>query len=270
MAVVAMTREMGSLGSVIAQEVASRLGYQSLHNDLLREAARAYRVRESRLVGVVEQTPGLIERLRRPRLRYRAYLEAAVLDAARQDRVVLLGRWSTLFLRGIPHAVRVRVCAPLEIRARRVMERHGVDAAEAARRITAYDEGVRARMRQMFDVDWTNPLLYDLVINTETAGVTTCVALVLGLVTAAEFQVTAASRQALEDRALAARVRAILKATPTTARVDLDIQATLGQVRLAGVVGSEAEREGAALVAREVPGVTEISSEVKVFRRPVR
>ena len=52
MPIVAMTREMGSLGSVIAQQVARHLGYRFLRNDLLRDAAREYRVRESRLVGV--------------------------------------------------------------------------------------------------------------------------------------------------------------------------------------------------------------------------
>ena len=122
----------------------------------------------------------------------------------------------------------------------------------------------------MFDVDWTDPLLYDLVINTETVGVMTAVGQVLGLVAAAEFQSTTASRQLLADRALAARVRATLKATRATAQVDLDIQAAEGHVRLAGVVGSGAERSGALAIAREVSGVAEVSSEVKVFRRPVR
>jgi len=125
-------------------------------------------------------------------------------------------------------------------------------------------------MLQMFDVDWTDPLLYDLVINTETIGVMTAVGQVLELVAAEEFQPTPASRQLLADRALAARVRATLKATPATAQVDLDIQAAGGHVRLAGVVGSEAERPEALAVAREASGVTQVSSEVKVFRRPVR
>ena len=122
----------------------------------------------------------------------------------------------------------------------------------------------------MFDVDWTDPLLYDLVINTETTGVMTAVGQILGLVAATEFQPTTASRQLLADRALAARVRAILKASPATAQVDLDIQSAGGHVRLAGVVGSETERERALAVAREVSGVIQVSDEVKVFRRPVR
>jgi cytidylate kinase len=270
MPVVAMTREMGSLGSPIAQEVARRLDYEFLRNDILRSVAHEYRVHEARLVGAVEEAPGLLERLRPPRFRYRAYLEAAVLDAALRDRVVLVGRWSTLFLRGIPHAVRVRVCAPPDVRTRRVMERHAIDHEAAARRVAAYDEGVRARMRQMFAVDWTDPLLYDLVINTGAVSVTTAVGQVLGLAAAVEFQLTAASRQLVADRALAARVRAILKATPSSSHVELDVQATGGHVRLAGVVGSEAARDAALAIAGGVAGVTGVSSEVKVFRRPVR
>ena len=270
MPVITMTREMGSLGSNIAQEVARRLGYQFLRNDLLRSVAREYRVHESRLVGAVEEAPGFLERLRPPRFRYRAYLEAAVLAAALSDKVVLVGRWSTLFLRGIPHAIAVRVCAPFDARVRRVMERHGLDRDEAARRTAAYDDGVRARMRQMFDVDWTDPLLYDLVVNTGAVTVSTAVGQVLNLAAAPEFQPTEASQRLLADRALAGRVRAVLKATPVTAPLELDIHAEGGSLRLAGVVGSEGARDAALAVVREVAGVLQVSSEMKVFRRPVR
>jgi hypothetical protein len=103
--------------------------------------------------------------------------------------------------------------------------------------ITADDEGVRARMWQMFAVDWTDPLLYDLVINTGAVGVFTAVGQVLGLTGAAEFQPTAFSRQLVSDRALAARVRAILKATPSSAHVELDVQSSAGHVHLAGRSG---------------------------------
>jgi cytidylate kinase len=265
-----MTKEMGSLGTFIGLEVARQLGYEFLRNDIIKAAASEYRVLEGRLVGAVEESPRFLERFGPRASRYRVYLEAAVLEAALQERVVLMGRWSTLFLSGIRHAVRVRVCAPREVRAERVMKRLGVDRAEAVRRITAYDEGVRARLRQLFDADWTDPLLYDLVINTEAVRLETGVRQVLALVGAPEFQATDATRAELWTRAVAARVRATLKATPATARVDLDVRVTDGQVALAGVVGSESEREAAVAVARGVRGVVSVTEEVKVFRRPVR
>lgn len=225
---------------------------------------------EGRLVGAVERAPRLLERLGRRARCYQIYLEAAVLEAAIRGEVILMGRWSTLVLRGVRHAVRVRVCASVEVRAGRVQERLGVDRQEAMRRITAYDEGVRARMRQLFDVDWSEPLLYDLVINTDAVTVETAVGQLVALARAAEFQPTEASRADLANRATAARVRATLKADAGTAQTDLDVQAAGGSVRLAGLVGSDAEREAAVTVARGVRGVTAVESDVKVFRRPVR
>jgi cytidylate kinase len=270
MPIVAMTREMGSLGSFVAAQVARQLGYEFLRTAIVRDAARAYRVRESRLIGTVEEAPGVLERLRRRGFRYRAYLEAAVLDAALRERVVLVGRWSTLFLRGVPHAVRVRVCAPREIRVRRLAARHGLDPEDAARQLDAHDAGVRARMRQLFDVDWADPLVYDLVINTETMAMATAVRQVVDLAAAPEFQATPESRRQLAERALAARVRATLKATPATRDVDLVIGASGDRVTLEGLASSASEREAVFAVAREVPGVSAVGGEVKVFQRRVR
>ncbi|PYM67769.1 MAG: hypothetical protein DMD79_00305 [Candidatus Rokuibacteriota bacterium] len=270
MPIIAMTKEMGSLGTFIALEVARRLDHEFLRNDIIKAVARGYRVRETGVVLVLEARPRLWERLGDRSRRYRLYLEAAVLDAALRERVVLMGRWSTLFLHGIGHAVRVRVCAPVPVRARRVMTRYGIDETEAIRRLTTYDEGVRARMRQAFDRDWTDPLLYDLVINTEAVSLEAGVRQVLELATAPEFQPTEATRARLRDRALAARVRATLKATAATRGVDVDVSAAEGGIRLAGVVASETEREAAVAVARAVSGVREVVSETRVFPRPVR
>jgi cytidylate kinase len=265
-----MTREMGSLGTAVGEEVARRLGYEYLRHDLVAGVARQYPVRERGVVGAVEEAPALLERLRGPRRRYRTYLEAAVLEAARRERVVLMGRWSTLFLRGVPHAVRVRVCEPLASRTRRAMARWAVGAAAAERRIRGYDDGVRARMRQLFDVEWDDPTLYDLVLNTERLTVESAVRQVLALVEAPEVQPTPASRALLEDRALGARVRAVLKATRATARVEVEARASGGHVTLAGVVTSEEERDQAVAAARAVPGVSRVTEELRVFRRPVR
>ncbi len=141
MPIIAMTKEMGSLGTFVGLEVARQLGYEFLRNNIIRVAAREYRAMEGQLVGAVEQAPGFLERFGRRGRRYQVYIQAAVLDAALRERVLLMGRWSTIFLRGVRHAVRVRVCAPAEVRGQRVMKRFGIDHDEAIRRITAYDEG---------------------------------------------------------------------------------------------------------------------------------
>lgn len=270
MGIVAITREMGSLGTFIGMEVAKRLSYEFVRQDITREAAREYQVLEERLVDVVEERPGLFEVMTHSARRYQAFVAAEVLETALKERAVIIGRWSTFLLRGIGHAVRVRVCAPLETRLARIMERLGVERAEALRRIQASDEGVRARVRQMFDVEWADPLLYDLTINTGHASLETGVAQVLSLVQAPEFQPTEASRRELENRALAARVRAQLKASRETARVEVQIEADQGRVTLAGTVFSEAEADATLRIARGVEGVRVLDSRVQIIKVPAR
>jgi cytidylate kinase len=270
MPIVAMTREMGSLGTSIGLEAARQLGYEFLRQEIVRAVAERYRVGEASVIRAVEEVPGILDRLRRRRWRQRAFLEAAVLEAALRDRVVLMGRWSTVFLRGVGHAVRVRVCAPPEVRAGRVAARHRLSLAEARRRVTAHDEAVRYRMRQAFDLEWRDPLLYDLVINTERVSPATAVRHLVTVAGAPEFQATPDSRASLGERALAASVRAHLKASPATTGLDLDVRAAGGRVVVAGVVGAVEEREAALAIAREVPGVAGVESEIQVFRRPVR
>jgi osmotically-inducible protein OsmY len=268
--VVAITREMGSLGTYIGMEVAGRLGYRFVREDITREAAMEYQVPERRLVEVVEERPGFFETMTRSARRYQAFVEAEVLQTAAGERVVIVGRWSTFLLRGIRHAVRVRVCAPRELRVARLAERLAIDRREAGRRIDAYDRAVSARIRQLFDAEWQDPLQYDLTIATTVVRLETAVEQVLRLMAAPEFQPSEESRQALADRALAARVRAALRAARATTRVEIDVRAERGRVSLAGTVSSDAEREAVPRVARAVEGVGAVADELRVTKAPPR
>jgi cytidylate kinase len=270
MPLVAITREMGSLGTYVGLEVAARLGAECVREDITREAAREYAVPEDRLVEAIEARPGLFESMGRSSRRYRAFVAAEVLDSALRERVVIIGRWSTFLLAGIRHAVRVRVCAPADVRASRLMERLAVDRPEAEARMRRYEAGVRARVRQVFDADWRDPLQYALTINTGEVSLETAAGQILDLVQAPEFEPTEASRGALKDRALAARVTASLRADRATFRLDVAVRAQGSHVILVGAAPSEAAVEAALGVARDVPGVSRATSEVTVTRMPVR
>lgn len=270
MGIVAVTREMGSLGTFIGAEVAARLGWEFVRDEITREAAREYDVDEERLIGTVEERPGLLEAVTGSARRYQALVASEVLDVARRGRVVIMGRWSTFLLRPVRHAVRVRVCASRETRVARIMERQGLGRAEALRRIEANDEGVRARVRQVFDVEWSDPTQYDLTIATDRLGFDTAVAELLTLVTAPEFQPTDDSRRTLENLALAARVRATLKARDETAAVEIEIQADHGRVTLTGTIARAAELEAVLRVVPAVEGVAAVAHELRVIERPPR
>ncbi|MFQ5657165.1 MAG: cytidylate kinase family protein [Candidatus Methylomirabilales bacterium] len=262
MPIIAMTKEMGSLGTFIGEEVARELGYEFIRQDIIREAAREYRALEEKIVEAVEDKPGFFEILGDTARRHHTFVAAEVYEFAMRERVVIMGRWSTQLLREVGHAIRIRVTAPLDVRIRRVMERLSIGEAEARTRIRHYDDGVASRIRQFFVVEWADPLGYDLTINTEKVSLATGVAQVRELVKAPEFQPTETSLRRLENLALAAKVRAILKSHRRTSHLDVDITASDGEVTLRGIVPEVIDRDDIEQIARAVPGVGRLKNEL--------
>ncbi len=270
MGIVAFTRELGSLGTFIAEELARRRGYRFVRREILEEAARVAPVTEDELTRLIESPPGLWERLSLPARRHFYHVAARVLEYAQGDDVVILGRWSTMLLRGVRHAVRVRVCAPLPLRVERLADRLGVSRQDAQALAERYDQGVRARIRQFFDVEWEDSDLYDLVINTERVTVEQGCQLIEHLLDSPEFHPDEASRQEVRDRALAARVQEALKSDHRLGHVDLHVTARGGTVILQGVVFEAEERRAVLEVVGAVSGVAQVEDRLTVARMPIR
>ena len=268
MPILAMTREMGSLGTYIGQEVAQRLGYTFIRHEIIAEAAQVYEAAEENLIATVEARPGVWDSLSEMARRHFAFIAAEVFDFALKDNVVIVGRWSTLLLSGVQHALRVRVCAPLDLRVKRTQERLGIGPDEARVQVDRSDRGVRARIRQFFDVEWSDPLHYDLNLSTERFTLEGGVDFLCYLLARPDWQATEASRAALQDHALAARVRAALKAAPETARLNIKIASRGGRLELTGTVEPGPGREAAARVAAAVPGILSVENRLTVMKFP--
>jgi cytidylate kinase len=268
MPVLAVTREIGSLGTHIAQAVAKRLGYDFVRQEIIAEAARLYEADPATLVATVETRPRMFEARKASARRHFAFVAAEVLNVALKDNVVILGRWSTLLLRDIGHTLRVRVCAPLDLRAQRLARRLKVDAEEAARRIRRSDEGIRARMRQFFDLEWDDPRHYDLTINTGCVAVEEATDLLDSSLRQPYRQPTEASREALWDAALAARVRAALKANPATDQADITIRCRGGRLELTGTVKDADAREAVGRLAATRAGLGAVDNHLIVTGIP--
>ena len=91
-----------------------------------------------------------------------------VLDLAQEGNVILVGRASNLITRGLPHVFHVRLVASLETRVKRFREVQPVPQRTAERLILQEDRGRKRYVRKYFDEDLDNPLLYDLILNTDT------------------------------------------------------------------------------------------------------
>jgi cytidylate kinase len=263
MTVIAMTREMGSLGKDVAAGLAEQMGLTVVHHELVEHhLAEKLGVKESTVHRYLEGEASLLERWKIDKQKLSRFTAEEILELAQKGNVIIRGWGATGVLRHIPHVLRVRVCADLGFRERMMMQRLGhTDATAARREIQRSDAAHAAIVRGFFGVDWQNPLLYHLVVNTGGVPIETCVKIVRFLAERPEFQETEETQSALADKLTESRVRAALGdafATP------VDIRVEKGKVTLTGTtMGPMGNVEE---VARGVPGVTDVENRVVVTR----
>lgn len=264
MAIVTFSHEMGAGGPEIGLMLAERLRYRYVDQDMISQAAQKYGVDEAKLTPLDETKPSLFEWFEAETRQYITILQSALLDVAEGDNVVIIGRGGQVLLRGIPHVIRVRVMAPFDMRVKRVMREiagkmgETVDARTTAKMVRENDHQKFGRMRYLYDVDWADPALYDLVINTEKLSIEAGVDLIVGLLRRSELAATEASLQAVRDRALASRVRAALAAHSETRKYRINVEADRGVIQLEGTAALEKGTE----VARAVPGVVDVKTQL--------
>lgn len=264
MAIVTISHEMGAGGPEIGLALAERLRYRYVDQDMISQAALKYGVDEAKLTPLDETRPSLFEWFEAETRQYITILQSALLDVAEGDNVVIMGRGGQVLLRGIAHVLRLRVMAPFEMRVKRIMKEMAgkmgetVDARTTAKMVRQNDHQKFGRMRYLYDVDWVDPALYDLVINTEKLSTEAGVDLIVELLRRSELTATEASQQAVRDRALASRVRAALAAHPETRKYRINVEAGRGVIQVEGT----AALEKAAEVARTVPGVVDVKTQV--------
>jgi cytidylate kinase len=265
MPLIAMTREMGSLGKDVAQGVAEALGLQVVHHEIIDPLADKMRLRKSHVVRLLDGKATMLERLTADRTSLAIFTADEIYGIAnRSGGAVIRGWGATHLLRGVGHAVCVRVCAPRELRVRRMMERlHTDDADFVSKEVDLSDEAHAAIMRRHFDINWQDGDQYDVSLNTERVPIGECAENLLKLVRSSAFAETSESHATLGNLALSARVRAALRNDPRTRRTNVMIESAAGRVTLSGIVEGDTEPAVLGEVAATAPGVKDVENRVK-------
>jgi cytidylate kinase len=236
MSIVTISRGSLSGGQELAERVAERLGYRCVSREVLLEAAARYGVPEPKLFELFEKKPSFWEWLTRSRERYLVFVQAAMCEFAQDGKLVYHGQAGQQLLAGVGHVLKVRLITPIERRVRVAMEQRRLNHEAATKHIQRIDDERYHRMRELFDVDWRDPGLYDLVVNLEHMSLDSAVEAVVSLAQRTDFQPTAASTKALADLTVAVRVKATLLANPATNDIPLEVQANGGVVEISGVI----------------------------------
>jgi cytidylate kinase len=265
MPLIAMTREMGSLGKDVAAGVAARHGKRVVYHEIIEPIANKMRLRKSHVERFLDGKSGVWERLTTDRTALSIFTADETFRFLRDGSTGVIRGWGAVhLLKEIPHVIRVRVCAPMETRVKRMMQRLNTDdRAAVENEIQMSEEAHSAITKRHFGVNWREPELYDLVLSTERMSVDECVDEIDGLMQRKCFQETPESRRMAENLALEWSVRSALRRDERTAGAEFTVQVDGGVARLMGVVDTPAEASGAAEVARAVEGIREVDNQLK-------
>ncbi len=263
MAIIVISHQMGAGGPEVGMALAQRLGYRYVNQELLLDAARRYGLAEERLSHLDESKPTLFERFDTETRQHITVLQTTLLEFAELDNAVLMRGGGQWLLRGVPHALRVRIIAPFEHRVKQWIKRTAEMTGETPNQRAAADFVRRddaeksGRMKYLYEVDVADPTLYELIVNTEKLRHDAVVDVLERLVRRPEMATTDEGRQLVASRALASRVQVALATHPETRRYRITVEAHGGTVTLEGTAALDRAVE----VARSVPGVREVKTQ---------
>src|SRR5512144_634109 len=213
MPVITIARGTFGVATELAARLAAALGWRVLSREDVYEAACSYGIDETGLGDldfVDQRPPSLWPSFYDRRQRYLACFQAALLDAALDGDLVYVGHLAHLLLASYRRVLRVRLVAPERLRVALVARQRGWGRSQAASYVREVDQR-RLRWSQfLYGVDWRDPELYDLVLNTDKLRLETMTAAVTALAASEDMQATPYDREQLADQRLAAIGRAAL------------------------------------------------------------
>ena len=264
---ITLSRKLGSNGGEIARRVAEELGYRLIDSEAIEEEAKELGLLES-VTEIDEKLPSLFQRIftQRPNINL-ARLNSVINDLAQKGDAVFLGRGGHMLLKAFDCGLHVRVVASRKSRIETLAKRgHSEDMAK---RLVDHSDTERGGfIKFAFNVDWEDPELYDVVINTDKLGIDTAVKTITSLAQSSEINacsliaMESLDKLALADRAEAAIIEAGLSYGLGVAAV-ASVEKS-GVVKLVGLVEDEKSKTRAEEVVKRVKGVKAVENQLRV------
>jgi cytidylate kinase len=187
---ITLSRQYAAGADVVAAAVAEELGWAVLDNELVEEVSVRCGLSPEDVRALDERIPTFIERVAQtnamafpdmlmpsaelstePEHAKLARITRGVIEELGQrERLVLVGRAAAAVLASRPDALHVRLVGSREWRIRQAIERLEIPEQDAAGVLDDRDHNRAQYHREFYGRDWDDPLLYDMVLNTERLG----------------------------------------------------------------------------------------------------
>jgi len=265
MAIITVSRQLGSFGDEIAQNVANHLNYEYVDKLKIGEAVALQGLPAAQMEKFDEKKPSFWDAFSDQRKKFSHTIRAVLYDFAGKNNTVILGRGGQVLLKNLPGTLHVRIIAPFETRMERIIEQEHYDSRNGDRILRRSDRESFGYIRSFFGADWDDKNLYDLIVNTKVISIDTGVKMIVDTISSEKYQGSFEQTvEKLSDLALLQKAETLLmEMSDVEDRVSV-LKVEKGVVILTGLVHSAEIKEECENKISEIKGVIRIKNEILV------
>lgn len=258
MSVITISRGTFSGGKMLAECLAAELGYRCIDRDDIVKKAAVPGVGQDALRDALEKAPSFLDRFKHKKYMYLVLIQAALTEEVRTGKAIYHGNAGHLLLQGGAPVLRTRIVAPMEFRVKMAMAQMNLSESGAAAYIQKVDQERHKWTRYLYGVDWRDPSIYDIIINLEFLSLDEACSMLAHLIKNRCAEFNEQCQAAMDDLAIASRIKANLVLNPATEELEVEVAAHQGNIKISGKVANLEQFREVERTARAVPGVVSL------------
>ena len=267
MALITISRSIGCGGMIIARLVANGLKIELFDDHKLQQQAMEMGIRPEEFKELDEKAPGFLDRIftRKPEM-YLDYMEALVYEVAKKGEGVIIGHGSQMLLRDFECALHVHIYADEATRIRNLMKLKGMSEEASRKLIKKSDHEKEGFFRFAFHMDWSDPSLYDLIINTEQIGLDLAAKIIMEVAGSDQMEACSlTAAESMERLSLVKRIQVVLlenNCNISTLSIDMPEK---GFVKISGLASSQDSKKRILKTLKSIPFVEKVQDDIGIL-----
>lgn len=255
MAILTISRQIGSVDKEITQSMADRWSYEYIDRQRVLEDMRAHGPQwEEFGKEFDEQKPSLWERYDRSYTGFVVLSQSIILNHALKDNVIIVGRGGNFLLRDIPYSLSVRIVAPLAQRLDVIMKRHNLSRSAAELLVSKVDKDMAGAVRLIYGKDIDDPSAYDLLFDVGVLPIQEVFTAIKTALARKDSLKTEEAEKELRMKALAKKVHAGIATHPKLFIPVFDVAPGKDRLLVTGIVHTPEEHRKVGEEARRIAG----------------
>jgi cytidylate kinase len=195
MSIITISRQDGSLGNEIAEELSKRLNMKLIKRDMviaewMPQVANNYELR------MLSESPKFFLNNFKENITFKQYIEERLKEEAAKQSLIVVGMGGQIIFAEAPEAVHIRISASHKVRIQRLKNKYGFSDSDAEKLIEKSDRRHKRYIGALYDIDWADTLNYDITLNTDKLSLEDCVMLIMSFL---ENKATLKAGSSFED-----------------------------------------------------------------------